>query len=229
MRRGPKPINWEQLRSKAEVCGIFLFRLREGTPGLLTHIKGGVWHTKLLAELHEDELGHPEKVKQRTLAGQMSYTPVRYRVKMLAVPPTKNAIKDALAIVKRSKYWKFTPPDLPKPGIWKRINAARSIGEFREVGRRLRQTSPGIASFLSVHAKSLLQAKALPNYPKSARPRSDDKRIQFFAKVLAGLELGIAPATATKRLARLPFPYDPRRGLPTYSVIFKAELNEHRK
>lgn len=229
MRRGPKPIDWDLLVERAELCGIVLLRLREGTPGILTHMKGGVWHTKFLAQLHSDEIGHPEKVKQRTLAGQMSYTPVRYKVSMLAVPPTRKAIRDALRIVKRSKYWRFTPPNLPKPGLWKRIKGAHSIGEILEIGRHLRQTSPDIVSFLSFHAENLLQAKRLPNYPKSTRPRSDNKRIQFFAKVLAGRELGIAPATATKRLAGLPFPYDPRWGLPAYSMIFKAELNNDRK
>jgi hypothetical protein len=54
---------------------------------------------------------------------------------------------------------------------------------------------------LNVHAADLIKAKRMPHYPRTDRPSSDDKRVEFFAKVLAGLTLGIAPATATKRLA----------------------------
>jgi hypothetical protein len=48
-------------------------------------------------------------------------------------------------------------------------------------------------------AEEILKAKSLWNYPKTERPRSDDKRIKFFAKSFAALTLGQAPATATGR------------------------------
>lgn len=226
MRRGPKPIDFDLLVSRAELCGVVLHRLRDGSPGLLRHLKGGVWQTIYLAELRWDEVGRPDRVSQRIKDGQMSYRPIRCRVTTLAVPPTKKALRDVLRIAKRCKYWDFTPPDFPKPQLWKGLNEARSVHDLREVTRRLRRISPEFASFLSSHAEGILRAKHLPNYPKSNRPRSDDKRIQFFAKVLAGLELGIAPATALKRLARLPFPHDPRRILPHYTVIFEKEGRE---
>ena len=47
---------------------------------------------------------------------------------------------------------------------------------------------------IAANAKGFLEARMLPSYPRSTRPRSDDKRVAFFAKVLAGFELGVAPA-----------------------------------
>ena len=47
--------------------------------------------------------------------------------------------------------------------------------------------------------EEVLKAKRLWNYPRTDRPRSDDKRIEFFAKSFAALTLGKAPATATAR------------------------------
>ena len=49
---------------------------------------------------------------------------------------------------------------------------------------------------------AILQAKNLPHYPRAERPSSDDKRIDFLAKVFAGFAFGLAPLTATKRLSR---------------------------
>src|SRR5205807_6869132 len=48
-------------------------------------------------------------------------------------------------------------------------------------------------------AREIQRAKRLWNYPRTDRPRSDDKRIEFFAKSFAALTLGKAPATATAR------------------------------
>jgi hypothetical protein len=47
---------------------------------------------------------------------------------------------------------------------------------------------------------TLLRPKGLPNYPREAQT-NDDKRILFFSKVLAGLEFGLTPLTATKKLS----------------------------
>jgi hypothetical protein len=55
-------------------------------------------------------------------------------------------------------------------------------------------------------AKDLLKAKQSLAYPSSRRARSEDKRVHFFAKACAGLGLGIAPATAIKRLSNLRLP-----------------------
>ena len=69
---------------------------------------------------------------------------------------------------------------------------------------------PGLSAFrraLRDHGAELYRAKCLWTYPQATdRAKSDDKRIEFFAKALAGLMLGISPATAMKRLSRWRLP-----------------------
>lgn len=198
--RGPKPVDISQLVFEADLFARALYQLRNGMPGLLVHMKGGVWKTTLLPELREDEIGHPEKVKQRILAGQMRYTPIRCKVTILVAPRTRKALKDVLGVV--SKHWRSTLPVSAKPELWNQLKKARSVGDVREVVRRLRRQHRELASILCAHPEGFLRAKHLPHWPKSKRPSSDNKRIQFLAKILAGLKLGIAPLTATKRLGR---------------------------
>lgn len=198
-KRGPKPVDRGQLVFEADSLAMSLHELRDGRPGLLVHLKGGVWRTTLLPEIREDEIGYPEKVRQRILAGRMRYSPFRSKVTMLVFPETEEAQKDVLELVRRSKHWDFVRPVSARPEIWKRLKTARSVADIRAIARRLRQ--PLLRSILYSHAEGFLHAKRLPHFPKSNRPRSDTKRIDFFAKVLAGLNPGIAPATATKRLA----------------------------
>lgn len=206
-KRGPKPVDLGQLRFEAYLLVLAFYGLRDGAPALLRHVKGGVWKTRLLPEVREDEIGRPEKLRERILAGKMGhgpqvrYSPIRYKVKTLTVPSTKKALKDARELVRCNKNWRLTPPVFPRPELWKRLNKTRSGAEVRKVAGRIRRVYPVLASVLYSHAEDFLAAKRLHNCPKSNRPGSDDKRAQFFSKVLAGLRLGIAPATATKRLA----------------------------
>ena len=177
------------------------YGLRDGAPAVLRHMKGGVWSTRLLPELHEDEIGRPDEVRDRILAGKMAYRPIRYRVQTLTVPPTREALREARELVRSNKNWRLTPPVFPRPKLWSRLNKTRSAAEVRKIADSIRRKYPGLASVLYSHVEDFLAAKKLHNYPRSNRPGSDDKRAQFFSKVLAGLRLGIAPATATKRLA----------------------------
>jgi hypothetical protein len=218
-KRGPKPVDVDQLRFEAYLFVLAFYGLRDGAPALLRHMKGGVWKTRLLPELRAEEIGRPEKVRDRILSGKMSYSPIRYRVKTLTVPPTRKALKDARELVRRSKNWRLTPPVFPKPRLWKRLNKTRSAAEVRKIAGRIRRGYPMLASVLDSHAEDFLAAKRLHNCPKSDRPRSDDKRAQFFSKVLAGLRLGIAPATATKRLSHAL--------LPDSKQIFVRSLEEY--
>lgn len=47
--------------------------------------------------------------------------------------------------------------------------------------------------------RQILEAKRLWTYPRTDRPKSDDKRIEFFARSFAAITLGKSPATATAR------------------------------
>ncbi|MCI0722927.1 MAG: hypothetical protein L0338_28760 [Acidobacteria bacterium] len=113
-------------------------------------------------------------------------------------------------LLKDKKGWMLTLPERPRPEVWNRLKRARSVAEVRKIADELHKGNRTIsaAQWKPFHfrARDLLRAKRLHNYPKSNRPRSDDKRIHFFAKVLAGLMQGIAPATAAKRLSNLALP-----------------------
>jgi hypothetical protein len=204
MKPGPKSVDVDQLRFQATALAGNLWVLRDGRPGML-HSKRGVWVSRKIPLISWDEVGRPEKVTQRILRGEMEYETMRYKVRQFAIEPTTKAFRDALARVKCSKDLILVErPTVARPEIWKRLSGSRSAVDIREISRRIRQQDPLLASTLYSYAEGLLEAKLLHNYPKSKRPSSDDKRIDFFAKVLAGLRLGIAPATATKRLSHIP-------------------------
>ena len=222
MKRGPRPVDISKLAFEADSLAMSLHELRDGRPGLLVHLKGGVWKTTLLPELREDEVGRPEKLRRRVMAGQVRYVRSRCKVNTLIVPRTGRALKDAWRLVRGSRHWRYVTGVSARPEIWERLKTARSVAEIREIARGLRR--PVLCSLLRSHAEGFLRAKSLPHYPKSNRPRSDTKRIQFFAKVLAGLKLGIAPATATKRLARSVLTsgdITKHLNLPDYTEVFK--------
>jgi hypothetical protein len=138
-------------------------------------------------------------------------------VENIVVHPTRRASKEAEVLVRGRRDWKLQPPILPRPELWQLLKRARSGANIRRVAGGLRRSHPFLSNVLNSHAEELLRAKQLPNYPRSDRPRSDDKRIWFFAKVLAGLENGIAPMTATKRLAHFP------------RLLTESELKESQK
>lgn len=209
-KRGPKGVSANHLELTALGWAWFLRTLRDGEPGSVRKTKLGSWRTTVpLAVLRWNEVGRPERAERRILAGKMRYRSMRYRrietVKDVVVPPTRAALKKAEALVRGRKEWKLEPPVLPRPELWQRLKRASSCADIRLVARALRRSHPVFLSkVLHSHAGDLLKAKQLPNYPRSERPHSDEKRIWFFAKVLAGLEHGIAPVTATKRLAHFP-------------------------
>lgn len=187
---------------------ISLYELRDGRPGLLTKVgKFGPWQTVLLPILTWADVGHPNRDLSRAPVARHRYREAKIERREIVPPEKMN--QALLQLVRSNKGWELTPPVPPSPEIWKQLKKARSVADVQRVARSLRQrrriSRPQSELFHS-HAEELLRAKELPHYPKSNRPRSDDKRIQFFAKVLAGLGRGIAPATATKRLAHSVLP-----------------------
>jgi len=104
----------------------------------------------------------------------------------------------------------YISPRLPSPGVWEQLKRAGSLAEMRRALRFLEKYlkmnwsgwfGRECPHRLDRHVDALLAAKRLFNYPRSKRTRSDDKRIVFFARVLAGLELGRSPLYAIKRLS----------------------------
>jgi hypothetical protein len=107
----------------------------------------------------------------------------------------------------------------PTPELWEALKKARSEREIKHVARKIatwdrrqglgytpapsrsQQAEYDFPRLLKLHARTVLEAKKLPEYPKSARPTSDDRRIWFFAKVLAGLMVRRSPLYTLKRLS----------------------------
>jgi hypothetical protein len=133
------------------------------------------------------------------------------------------------------RAWTIFRPVVPKPEIWEQMAKGRTSGlsDAREVEkaktidvREIKKAARGIGDLrmafassleewaqrpgraLSHYADRIAEAKTLPHYPKTEREKSDDKRIVFLAKVMAGLTLGLAPITAVKRLSHWTWPKD---------------------
>ena len=232
MKRGPKPVDVGFLRQLAYAWAIALYRLRDGQPGLLAKIvRPGPWKPILtpIMEWNLFMLVVPEAAAgfpARSTEGEVVAVGVVF----------PEMVKHARQLVKSKKGWVLTPPMAPKPEMWERLKKACSVADVRQFARdlhkRYRMISVPQWRALRSRAQDLLRATQLPNYPKSDRQQSDDKRIQFWAKVLAGLMLGIAPATATKRLAHLPLPkgHDISRRWAEYATsLSNAHRRETRK
>lgn len=91
--------------------------------------------------------------------------------------------------------------------LWERLKKARSVHQiwaiyddseiwFRRPGR------PWLRDICD-HADELLKAKGDCRYPKSHRPSSDGKRVEYFARVMAGITLRTPPATAVDKLRKV--------------------------
>jgi hypothetical protein len=126
----------------------------------------------------------------------------------------------------------YFPPVMPTPEVWELWKKAKNEEELGEAVQKMRHWARRLHAGADFQADELmednvvlawaslpfifrpswneeiLKAKQLWNYPVTNRPRSDDKRVEFFAKSLAGLTLGLAPATATKRLSHWHWPRD---------------------
>lgn len=193
---GPRPVDIKLLREYAEIWRLQLLLLRDGRPGTIVSLDRGERRIAKVEILHASD-----KVK-----GLLS------KLTNLREGP--------------ENLW-FQSPVFPEPQIWNQLKDARSTAEMQKaldtLERYMRKRwNPPDDMFLQrrprwadtlwskllfaarERASDLLKAKELPHYPKAKnteRPSSDNKRIDFFAKVLAGLALRREPGTATKRLS----------------------------
>lgn len=233
-KRGPKPVDVDLLRQLAYACAITLYRLRDGQPGLLAKVVRPkplkpiltltrVVHWSLFIFLApEAEVGFPV----RSTKGEVIVVAV-------VLPEMANHVR---RLVRNQRGWILTPPIPPRPQVWERLKEAHSVADVRQFVDKLHKRFQMINEWqweaLRSGAQDLLSAKRLTNYPDSDRQRSDDKRIQFWSKVLAGSLLGIAPATATKRLSHLPLPTSQelnRRWAEYETSLSRARKKEKRK
>ena len=223
------------LKSQAYVWNMVLHEVRDGLPGFIAKIAGRGTGKRKLAPVMDslsffDLLSQSERQRRGLARARDRKVDV---VIVSAVPPQR--FDDARKLVRGKKGYVLTLPILPRPELWERLKDAHSAADVQRIARRLhldRHISAAQWAPLHCHAQDLVRARKLHNYPNSKkRASSDEKRIHFFAKVLSGLmqgpgiatkarlringrrrtihfhqNEGISPATATKRLARLPLP-----------------------
>jgi hypothetical protein len=150
--------------------------------------------------------------------------PVRLMIPELLGPPIFIPVSEEArtlpggTVKMNGQDWLVFPPTFPKPEVWEQLKKARSVAQIEEAARGIGELASAFASStdwaqkpagaLSHFAEGILDAKRLPHYPRKSRTRSDDKRIVFLAKVMAGLTLGLRPITAVKRLSRWQWPKD---------------------
>lgn len=115
-------------------------------------------------------------------------------------------------------------PAIPaEPRLWEALKRTSSAAEVRRIcrrsarwlkwewsgeinGRRWYQAAPSACpKALYDHAEEFCQAKQDDRCPASNRASSDDRRIEYYARVMAGLSLSkpIAPATAVDLLRKM--------------------------
>lgn len=208
-----------------------LFGLRDGHPDLLEMMRWGPWRgktkqvrggtaTKVLLVRIIPRKGGRETAGRVFQAVNVLATRTADGMNPQFENPICQTIKMDLALPLKwrfglSRYVLATLffPGLPaQPQLWRQLKRPESLKQLQQTGEDiyawLSASVPGIHSTpqfrdaLCGHPSELFQARRLWNFPRTDRPSSDEKRIAFFAESLAGLMLGIAPATATKKLAR---------------------------
>lgn len=96
-----------------------------------------------------------------------------------------------------------------EPDVWSALVSAKTADQVRHAcSQSKRWLNPAwggrpYVQLLSNSADKFVKAKRDRFYPRSARPSSDKSRIIFFARVMAGIECGIAPSTAVDRLRKM--------------------------
>lgn len=212
-RRGPKPVEVSHLQGEAMQWASFLYLLRDGVPGLIEHVK---WSRFQLP-------GSAEWARRGQLVEAPILIPVSAASQRL---PQRMTTEDG---------WVIFRPVMPKPAVWEQLREARTVSQIKAAARGIGKLqscfvsstpwAQNPAGAFRHYAEGILLAKRLPNYPRTRRPRSDDKRVEFLAKTMAGLTLGLAPITALKRLSHWRWPKDmAERGLKEFVERSKKQF-----
>jgi hypothetical protein len=239
--RGPKPVDNNLLKADACAWACLFYNLRDGQAGSVQKMKWGPVQNTGSARW------------TRILAGRgaiMLPPNTLYRASEALSPliliPVSKAAQELPAEMK-SKGWLISRPVMPAPRIWTLLKRARTTEEISRASREMRRWMtkeygegvgrwlPGsqpteFADVLELHADKILIAKRLPTYAKTDRKRSDDKRVVFLSKILAGARFGLAPITAAKRLSHWHWPRDwDEKSMKEYVEWSKTEFAKSRK
>jgi hypothetical protein len=203
--RGPKAVEVVLLKRYAEVWAGLFHLLRDGQPGQLVRLKPGkrsptVFAKVLLADQEKTPNGLEGLRQLEKLRGKQGIIwllrpvfPERETWEQLKDSVSIAEVQKTLAniekyIRKRWRYSFYNSNDKHEPLTRRRPAWTKTI--WSQLLRATRE-----------NAEEIPKARGLPHYPRADRPSSDDKRIEFFAKVFAGFALRLAPLTATKRLS----------------------------
>lgn len=215
--RGPKAAEIRDVQADARSWASLFYTLRDGQSGSVQRVKWGAVQNTGSAQWTRILAGRGGVM----LPPNTIYRASKALSPPIPIPATKEAQK--LLAEMKSKGWLITRPVKPAPEIWEMLKRARSIKEIRKASQRMRrwmtaEYGPGVlrrldgspptefADVLELHADKLLTGKRLPSYAKTDRKRSDDKRVVFLSKILAGARFGLAPITAAKRLSHWHWP-----------------------
>jgi hypothetical protein len=210
--RGPKPVNVKSLEAEATQWACFFYTLRDGQPGTMQRVEWGPEQSTGAEKWtpvpsRRGRLMLPSNTRYRTskAIGSVIFIPVSEAARML---PPEMVVRD----------WCIFPPVMPKPKSWEQLKRARTvsqvklaatgIGELQATFTSSTSWALNPAGALCRYAEEILAAKRIAHYPRTGRQRSEDKRVVFLAKVMAGLTLGLAPITAVKRLSKWHWPRD---------------------
>jgi hypothetical protein len=216
--RGPKAVEVSTLQNDATAWAAFFYTLRDGQSGYMQRIK---W----------EKLRNTGSAKwtrlQAGIGGIMLPANTSYRTAKPLGPAIHIPVSEArmLQAEMNAKGWHVSRPVMPEPEIWSLLKQARSTAEIRKLSPRIRiwmtrEFGPGLgrwlpgdppiefADALELYSEQLISSRRLPSYARKNRPSSDDKRIIFCSKVLAGARFDLAPITAVKRLSHWNFSKD---------------------
>jgi hypothetical protein len=96
-----------------------------------------------------------------------------------------------------------------EPRIWGRLLRAETVNQVRSTAyssrywlNPRRRGGRVWLRVLSKQADQFLRAKEDPRYPRSNRPSSEDKKLRYLARALAGISLGVSYRTAVDLLEK---------------------------
>lgn len=178
-KRGPAPISLNELMFwESEWYWVFHL-LRGELPSYEQKLVGEAVRKQLRAELAELEKSSPKDFTQKEW-----------------VPFRSGQIR-----------WQLTRrKPLSEPEVWRQLVQAQTAEQVRkacEESKRWLNPKAGRPYVQLLHdkAEQFVRAKKYAYYPR--RASGDVKRIAFFARVMAGITLGISPITAVDRLRKM--------------------------
>ena len=229
--RGPSPVDASALKLRTAQWAYLLFGLRDGHPDLLQCLQWQSWHQEGETQVRfgvagrivaariisaRGENGELVNLVHEQWIAEVTRSGIEGQPESFTPHPARHITKD-VALPKSSQFGcsgtLIFPPISSRPELWEQLKHARSMKDVSQIMNVIYRWMCDAGDVFKNYRipegqeAELYRATRLWNYPKDKeRPTSDDKRIEFFAKALAGLILGISPATATKRLSRWKLP-----------------------